>query len=240
MSDKEIAVKSENTIRELIGSDEFKKKISDALPKHLTPERFARVALMAINKTPALLNCTKPSLFQCLVDLGAMGLEPDGRRAHLIPYGNVATLVVDYKGILDLIMRSGHVLSIHADVVCGGDVFEYDLGEIKQHKIDFRKDRGAVIAVYCMIRMKDGSNKCEVMTKADVESIRSRSKAGKSGPWVTDWNEMAKKTVFRRASKWVPLSPEVRDQIEREDSHQFAGKASSIPVVATPIFEESK
>jgi recombination protein RecT len=78
------------------------------------------------------------------------------------------------------------------------------------------------------------------MTKADVESIRSRSKAGKSGPWVTDWNEMAKKTVFRRASKWVPLSPEVRDQIEREDSHQFAGKASSIPVVATPIFEESK
>ena len=59
--------------------------------------------------------------------------------------------------------------------------------------------------------------KAEVMTTEEVERIRARSKAGKEGPWVTDWNEMAKKTVFRRLSKWLPLSAEYRDAVDKDD-----------------------
>ncbi len=55
------------------------------------------------------------------------------------------------------------------------------------------------------------------MSIEDVEKIRSRSRSGNSGPWVTDFDEMAKKTVFRRHSKWLPLSPELRDKIEKDD-----------------------
>jgi recombination protein RecT len=54
------------------------------------------------------------------------------------------------------------------------------------------------------------------MTSDEVEVIRSKSKAAKSGPWVNHWDEMAKKTVFRRLSKWIELSPEFRDSVERD------------------------
>ncbi len=204
------------SVKEMIQSDRFKSAIAQALPKHLTPDRFARIAIVAMTRTPALAECTQASLFDCLMDLSQLGLEPDGRRAHLIPYGDKATLIIDYKGLVELAMRSGNVANIHADLVCENDRFEYDRGSITQHKIDFRKDRGEPFAVYAICRFKDNTEKTEVMTLAEVESIRNRSKAGRKGPWVTDWGEMAKKTVFRRLSKWLPLSPEYRDALEAD------------------------
>jgi recombination protein RecT len=154
---------------------------------------------------------------QCLLNLSQMGLEPDGRNAHLIPYGKECTLIVDYKGYAELVMRSGLVASIHADKVCENDVFVVDLGEIKEHRIDYKADRGKPYAYYCRVKMKDGTTKCEVMTRAEVEAIRGRSRAGSSGPWVSDFDEMAKKTVFRRCQKWLPISPEIRDALEKDD-----------------------
>lgn len=224
------------TVKELISGDAFKSAVSAALPTHLKPERFVRIALTAMTRTPKLQQCDQGSLFACLLTLSQLGLEPDGRRAHLIPFENrkrgvtECTLIVDYKGLVELALRSGKVSFIHADVVCDQDAFEYDRGEIKQHKIDLRKPRGEVYAVYAFARFKDGTEKCEVMSRADVESIRKRSRAGQSGPWVTDWNEMAKKTVFRRLSKWVELSPEVRDAVEADDDqfeHHQVGIATN-------------
>ncbi len=224
---------AKKTISDLIVSDDFKSKLALSLPKHLTPDRFARVALTAIHRTPKLMECTRESLFQCLYDLSAMGLEPDGRRAHLIPYKDKCTLIIDYKGLVELAMRSGEVSSIHADVVCENDIFEYDQGQIKQHKIDFKKPRGEMYATYCKIGLRNADDpKCEVMTKEEVEAIRKRSRAGENGPWITDFNEMAKKTVFRRASKWIPLSPELRDSLEKDDSLPDAGTER----LARPIF----
>ena len=205
------------TIRDLISSDRFKDQVALALPKHCTPDRFARVALTALNRTPKLAECTQQSLLQCLMDLSALGLEPDGRRAHLIPYGDKATLVIDYKGLVELAIRSGEISTIHADVVCENDVFAYNMGKIEKHEIDFKKSRGAMYAAYAHVVMKDGSIKDEVLSKDDVDAIRKRSRAANSGPWVTDYNEMAKKTAFRRCSKWLPLSAELREKIEKDD-----------------------
>ena len=114
-------------------------------------------------------------------------------------------------------MRSGLVSYLHADIVCENDVFEWDMGEIKKHTIDLKKPRGEAYAFYALCRFKDGTTKAEVMHREEVEAIRKRSRAGTSGPWVTDFNEMAKKTAFRRLSKWLPLSPEVRDATENDD-----------------------
>jgi recombination protein RecT len=129
-------------------------------------------------------------------------------------------------------MRSGIVSNLHADVVCENDTFTVDRGEIKEHKINYREPRGKVYAAYAICRFKDGSEKSEVMTKEEVDAIRGRSRAGNSGPWVSDYNEMAKKTVFRRLSKWLPLSPEERDAVESDDS-QFENRTIE---VAKPIF----
>lgn len=215
--------KQPTSIRALLTGESFKQQLAHALPKHLPPERFIRIALTALTRTPKLTDCTQESLFKCLLDLSAMGLEPDGRRAHLIPYGNACTLIIDYKGIVELVMRSGQVSNIHADVVCDGDAFVYDMGEIKKHEIDFRKPRGNVYAVYAVCTFKDGTKASCVMSRDEVESVRKRSRAGNSGPWQTDWNEMAKKTAFRRLSKWLPLSPEIRDAVEHGDDDPLDG-----------------
>lgn len=217
------AVKSQQTLKQLMLSPNIQAQIATALPKHLTVDRFARVSLTAMLKTPKLMQCDTSSFMQCILSLAQMGLEPDGRLAHLIPFENRKAgrtdcqLIIDYKGYVELVMRSGTVSNIHADVVCENDEFSYDRGELKTHKIDYRKPRGKVYAVYCLCRFKDGTEKCEVMTNEEVEAIRSRSRAGQSGPWVTDWNEMAKKTVFKRLSKWLSMSPEIRDAMGVDD-----------------------
>jgi recombination protein RecT len=230
---------NKRTIKDTLEGDQFRQAVAKVLPKHLTPDRFVRVAIMAMTRTPKLAQCEPASFFQALMSLSQYGLEPDGRRAHLIPFQNnkrnyvECQLIIDYKGLAELVLRSGIVSNIHADVVCENDEFDYDCGEILHHKINFRSERGAVYAVYALCRFKDGSEKCDVMSKADVERTRNRSRAGNNGPWVTDWNEMAKKTVFRRLSKWLPLSPEIRDAVESED--EIEDKRLEL---SKPIFED--
>lgn len=233
-------VKQQKTIKELLAGDKFKNEVAQALPKHLTPERFIRVALTALNRTPALQECTDTSFFQCLLDCSAMGLEPDGRRAHLIPYKRTCTLIIDYKGIVELVLRNGDVARIHADVVCENDIFEYDRGRITKHAIDFKQDRGEAYCVYAEVEFNNGTSKCEVMSTRDVEGIRQRSASANRGPWVSDWNEMAKKTVFKRLSKWLPLSPEVRDHIEKEDDREFSKIKQADAKPVAPLFGQSK
>jgi recombination protein RecT len=204
-------------------SDALKVTLAKVLPKHVTPERMARVAITALTRTPMLAECDQASFFRCLMDLSQWGLEPDGRRAHLIPFRNnkkgivECQVIIDYKGLVELCYRSGYVANIHADVVCENDDFEFDRGEVVRHKIDFRQARGAVYAAYAIVTLKDGTKKCEVLSKAEIEGIRARSKSANGGPWVTDWNEMAKKTAFRRVSKWIPLSAEIRDAVLDDD-----------------------
>lgn len=224
-----------STVRGWLESDAFKGAIAKALPSHMTPDRFLRIAVTATMRTPKLLQCTQESLFGCLLALSQYGLEPDGRRAHLIPFENKragtteCTLIIDYKGLAELVMRSGLVSSIHADVVCEHDDFEYDKGYIVRHRINFKEPRGEAYAAYAVVKMKDGAEKCEVLTKDEIYSIRNRGQGwqafvkgwAKQSPWdpkepVIE-REMWKKTAFRRVSKWVPLSAEIRDALQTED-----------------------
>lgn len=217
------AAKKPTTLKQLLMDDAVKRQIAVALPKHMNPDRMARVAMTQLLQNKKLAACTQESFMRCMLACSAMGIEPDGRLAHLIPYGNECTLIIDYKGLVALARRSGTVANIHADVVCDNDEFEYDCGEITRHKINFRKPRGNVFAVYVQVVFKDGTKQCEVLSREDVEAVRKRSRAAGNGPWVTDWNEMAKKTAFRRLSKWLELSPEYRDALAVDDDPQVSG-----------------
>jgi recombination protein RecT len=202
------------TLKTRLSSPIMLEQFAKALPSHLTPERFSRIAITAITRTPKLAECTEASLMRCLLDLSALGLEPDGRNAHLIPYGKDCTLIIDYKGMVDLARRSGVI--IRAEAVCEHDQFDWVNG-IVTHRVDWRKPRGEVQAVYAEGRTTDGEIQTATMTYDEVEAIRKRSKAGGNGPWVTDWSEMAKKTAVRRLSKMLPLSPEFRDALDKDD-----------------------
>lgn len=225
-------------IKSLINSEQMREQFARALPKHLPAERFARIAITALTRTPKLAECSQASLMKCLLDLSAMGIEPDGRRAHLIPYGTECTLILDYKGIIELIRRSGDVTSIRAETVCAKDEFSWQNGEIS-HSINWREDRGEVQAVYAECVMKSGEKQTAVLTKAEVEAVRTKSRAGNAGPWKDFWSEMAKKTAVRRLSKMLPLSSEIMDYVSRDDE-QFTIRniTPKVQMQAGPAIEE--
>lgn len=235
------------TLRTLIEGDGFKQQIAKLLPRHMTPERMARIAVLALGRTPKLALCTQASLFNALLTLSQLGLEPDGRNAHLIPFKNNKTgqyecqLVVDYKGLASLIQRSGCVSNIHADIVCENDEFIFDRGELKAHRIDFKKPRGSAYAAYSLVRFKDGSESCVVLGKDEIYAVRNKSSGWSAhlrfkvpSPWADAQSEpeMWKKTAFKRHSKWLPLSAEYRDHMEKIDE---AEARAGEPQIDTPF-----
>lgn len=224
--------------------DKLKQSWESVLPSVCTPDRFARVALTCIRKNNklgyALQSPTgRVSLAECFMQCAELGIEPDGRRAYLIPYSSNIQLIIDYKGIAELAMRSGKISNIHADKVCDNDEFEYNVGVIEKHKIDFKKERGNPYAYYSIVTFKDGTKKCEVMSKEEVDAIRKRSKSANNGPWVSDYDEMAKKTVFRRLSKWLPLSPELQKVWDIDDK-DFTDKPQVIDNPMDNISDEDR
>jgi recombination protein RecT len=221
-------------IKSLINSDAMRDQFARALPKHLTADRFTRVAITALTRVPKLQECTPESFMKCLLDLSAAGLEPDGRRAHLIPYENrklgvvECQLIIDYKGLVELIRRSGDVVSLRAESVCEKDEFAWIDG-IVTHAINWREDRGKPQAFYAEATMKSGEKQTATMTMAEVEAIRARSRSGNSGPWQTDFVEMAKKTVVRRLSKMLPLSSEIMRHVEADDTQFTMRNVTKVP-----------
>lgn len=228
----EIQTTEKRTVKDWLSSDSFRDAVKSSLPSHLTPDRFVRVALTAMMRTPKLAQCSQESLFKALLDLSSLGIEPDGRRAHLIPYENrkngtvEAQLIIDYKGLIELAKRSGEVSSWRAESVCERDFFEWQNGSIT-HKIDWLKPRGKTLAVYSHVKNANGIDDYEIMTLEQVDGIRKRSKAKDYGPWVTDYEEMAKKTVIRRHSKRLTLSPEFVEALEKDHD-----KLEDIPTVS--------
>lgn len=205
--------------------------LSSALPetikKYLTPERVVKVAMLAIRKSPLLAQCSKESILQCVMDSASLGLDVGGMLGHayMVPYRNnkkgiyESQLIIGYKGFINLARRSGEVLSVKSEVVYDKDEFDVDLasGDLPKHKPFLKGDRGKPYLVYCVARFKDGGNHTEVMTLADCDKIRLRSKAKDAGPWANkeDYLEMCKKTVTRRAAKYWPLSTDTASDISQ-------------------------
>jgi recombination protein RecT len=215
------AVTPKNTV-ELVRSAGLQEQVAKALPNADDASRFMRCVITACNKNPKLWDCTKESVASVILQAAQWGLMPDGHHAHLIPYGNDATLQFDYKGILALVMRSGEVAHIHADIVCQNDKYRFNLGKVEEHVVDLSKDRGEAYAVYAMVRFKDGETAAIQMSKAEVEAIRKASRSGSSGPWATYPMEMWKKTAFKRLAKWLPRLPrDVQEAIRKDNEAEY-------------------
>ena len=194
----------------------MKGQIEAALPSVITGERFARMVLTAMSNTPKLASCTPKSFLGAMMQAAQLGLEPNTPlgEAYLIPFMNHGTLEcqfqVGYKGMISLAHRSG--LYVQAHEVHENDEFdvEYGLEPKLVHKPVF-KDRGPVIAYYGVWKDKDGISGFEIMSKEDVEAhARKYSQSYGKGfsPWKSNFDEMAKKTVIKKALKYAPLTTE--------------------------------
>jgi recombination protein RecT len=208
----------QQTIKDLL--ERAKPSIAAVLPKHLTADRLLKVALSATARNAGLLACTPQSIILAVMQGAELGLEVGGLLgdAYLVPFKNQVQLIVGYRGMIKLARQSGALASIEANVVRQNDVFDLEFGLDSKlvHKPAMTGEPGEVVAAYAIARFKDGSRQLDVMTRAEIDAIRTRSASAMSGPWVTDFAEMAKKTVVRRMCKYLPLSPELQKALEHE------------------------
>ena len=195
-------------------------EIKRALPKHMTADRLARVALTTIRLTPALLKCDVQSLMASIMQAAQLGLEP-GILGHcyIVPYGNQAQFIIGYRGLIDLARRSGNIESIAAHEVCENDEFEWEFGlDEKLRHVPALVDRGEIILFYAYAKFVGGGHQIHVMTREQVDKIRARSRAAANGPWVTDYVEMGRKTVVRNLAKYLPISIEIAKAIAQDET----------------------
>ncbi|MCL2306286.1 MAG: recombinase RecT, partial [Planctomycetaceae bacterium] len=225
--------KAAPSLYDIITSKSTADKLRAQMATHVSPERLARVAWGAIMKTPKLLNATQESVLFCVAECARLGLEPSLGRVYFLPFDNnkkgvtECQIIIGYQGFLDLARRSGIVSSINARCVYENERFEYRVtieSPVLVHEPCLTGDKGTLLGAYCIARFKDGGSHVEYMTKSEIDAIRKRSKAANSGPWVTDYDAMALKTVVRRAAKFWPLttaSPELADAIQLSDDNEF-------------------
>jgi recombination protein RecT len=207
-------------LRQPMVLDEFAK----VLPKGTDVARLVSTAMLYIlncKQSQDLLNCDPVSVLSCIKKAFSCGLELDGRNCHLIPYGRTCEFQFDWKGIYKLALDK-YLESAFPGIVYSNDTLECWVGENGphfKHVFDPAKDRGEVVCYYSWCRRRDSNiPDVEYMTPEQVQAVQKRSKA-RSGPWQTDFDEMAKKTVIKRHSKRWDISPEFNFALEADDKN---------------------
>lgn len=211
--------------------DANKETLKALLPAHMTPDRMMKIALGALRTTPKLMDCTIESLFGAVVVCSQMGLEPNTPQGHiyLIPFENrrkgatEVQIIVGYKGLIDLARRSGQIESLSARVVHERDAFDIDYGTADSitHKPFLAGDRGKITGFYAVAKLKGGGVQFEFMSVAEVNAVRDSSQGYQTAkrfnksntPWMTNYEEMGKKTVIRRLAKYLPMSIEMANAV---------------------------
>lgn len=218
-------------------------RMAAVMPKAMTPDRFYQLAVSCYNQTEKLASCSMESILSSLMQCSALGLEPsvvDGLgRAYIIPRWNSkkrgyeATFLLGFKGMLELARRSGELKDISARAVYEGDTFEYSFGleEELYHVPSPEPKEGRELAyVYCVAHFMDGGHYIDVMSRSEVDAVRRRfhtdrdGKLETYGPWATDYEAMARKTVLRRAFPYLPIS------IEAQEAAAVDGTVPQMPV----------
>lgn len=200
------------TIRDLM--EKAKPQIALALPKYMNADRLARLALTSILRNPQLLECDPLTLVGAVIQCAQLGLEPGSNYgAHLVPFWNNKAgkrdvqVIPDYRGLMALCRNSDQISTINAHAVYDQDHFEFAYGADPQlvHIPHLSKDRGEIKYFYAVARLKDGGTQFVVLAKWEVDEIRDRySRAASNGPWVTNYDEMGKKTCVRRLVDYLP------------------------------------
>ena len=210
--------------------------LQEATSQALTPKIMVPAVLNCFRKVRGLADCSNASLISALSACASLGLAPGTPHGHayLIPFKGEATVIIGYKGFMELARRAAMVKTIHADVVIDGEPFDLTSGTgglRVEHKPDPRRALSGItrenaaerlVGAYCVLETRDGSHYAMWVSGADIEAARKRgaSGKGKSTPWDTDYAAMARKTAVRAmfASGEAPMSDEIARAIEVDDA----------------------
>jgi len=215
-------------IQEMLKSPMFVDAMERSLPKHMTVDRIASIALTAVQKTPLLQKCEPISLFGAMLQISQMGLEIGPKGAYLLPFKNnrknvyEVQVIPSYMGLVRLALRSDMVSKVEAQAIFKGDSFDFQFGddEFMHHNWDLFLERGEFVGAWAMATMADGSTQKIIMGKPEIEQVRQRSKSKDNGPWVTDYPEMGKKTAVKRLLKMIDSSAESNTAAQIDDDNE--------------------
>ena len=203
------------------------KQFATALPKHINSERFVRIAITTIRQNPKLAKCSQESLLGALMVSAQLGLEPGVLgQCYLIPFENKKAGTVEcqfqigYKGLIELLRRSGQLSDIYSYTVYENDDFniEYGLSRTLTHKPNF-DERGEIKGFYAVAILKDGTKAFEYMTKDEITKHEEKYRKGsyKNDVWNKNFEEMAQKTVVKKLLKWLPVSVEFLEMANKDE-----------------------
>ena len=202
-------------------------ELKKMLPPGIPSDKFIRTVQTAITLNPDLAEADKNSVLTSCMKAASDGLVLDGREAALTIYNTkqkdgtwkkVAQYIPMVAGIIKRVRNSGEVARLNAFVVYKNDLFQlsYGLEMTLKHEPNFT-DPGQPLGAYAVCLFKDGETDFEFMSLKQIEGIRERSKSKDSGPWKTDWSEMARKTAIRRLAKRLPVDSDISRVVERID-----------------------
>lgn len=206
-------------------------ELAKACPEGMKPDRLIQIAGIICYRTPKLQQCDKASILLSVTQAASLGLDlsPGLAEGYLIPRWNKetraqeCTFVPSYQGLAKLARNAGSLRYLIAKIVHQNDSFEtWNDPEPNLKHVECRNgDPGPMTWVYAVAKLPTGEILYEVMSRTEVESIRDRSESWKkepgTGPWATDFNEMAKKTVIKRLCKMLPRSPELAKAIDLDN-----------------------
>jgi len=199
---QELTKSGKNMVRDLLESR--KSEFGKALQNNIDPGHFVRAALTMIQGNSKLLECTQASLYSSLMACAQLSLSPDGvlGQAYLVPYSGKAVLIIGYKGLRELALRTDKYRDIVARVVFEKDEFhiEYGSNESMLH-IPYEGDRGEMRGAYAIATCLDGSRLFGFMWGAEIEKHRNKySKSWKKADsmWQTAPEIAWEKTLLRR------------------------------------------
>jgi recombination protein RecT len=204
--------------RALAQREEFFRSL---LPTGYEPQRLITGALMAVGKNPDLMKCSPGSVALACAAIAQMGLDI-GLTAHLVPFGQSCTPVVDYKGFIELMCQAG-ARKVEAYSVREGDEFAYERGTNEHLRHVPVTSTGPITHAYAIVTLRYGVQQFEVMTAAEIDSIRlEKSRSWKKGA-LTDW--YARKTVIRRVAKYVPKTARLQAALAGDEQDVPEGEA---------------
>lgn len=202
--------------------EQFKGEIARALPRHLNPDRMARIALTAFRRTPKLGDCDPRSVFAAVIQASQLGLEPDTLgRSYLIPYGRECQFVPGWKGLVDLVNRTGNA-TVWTGAVFQGDEFDYALGDrpFVTHRPSGEDDPNLLTHVYAVGRVKGAEwPVIEVWPISRVKRHRDKyNKVGKRHYSHDNMEMYARKVVLLQVIKYMPASADMAAAIGLNDA----------------------
>jgi recombination protein RecT len=197
------------------------RQFKSVLPAHIPSQKFMRTIVGAVQNNPSILKCNRSSIYAACQKAAQDGLILDGREAAIVQFKGSAQYMPMVAGLLKKLRNSGQISTITAQTVHEKDKFAYNPAndDVPDHQPDWFGERGPMIGVYAVAKMKDGGSVVELMNMEQIAKVRGVSRASGRGPW-SEWpEEMAKKSVLRRIAKYLPSSADLDQMLEHDNEN---------------------